>query len=491
MAHIKNRLRGLLVAFVAIVAALAIVPGVAKAALVDFDPVITGSVTITGEDVTVDSDITVYQVATIKVDGTTNVPGYEYADGMQTTVDAWVKAGGTANSAADLVQAVTDNNVAAMDPQPQIEAGTPDGVVISGLVPGVYYIDIADVAATDTTPGITYQNIVVAIEPARDGDTNDWVAVDEEIAVKSADSTLDKTATSVDKGDVSADGSTVTAVTGSKIEFKVEFTLSKNMSNFYLEDTMTGMTFGNDVKLFTVDGTEIVLDDVAEVVTEGLDGATFKFNIADVSVLKDYITEGDTADFYITYSGTVNDDAETGVAGAKNEVTSSVNTKGDEVTVDLASLKITKYGDDNRDGVVSEGDSTLVGAEFSLYTELNADGTAVDESSIVTIDDKTVFTTNENGVIELVNVLDPTETYYLVETKAPSGYKLLEDFEMVTFSKDKGYAWTKDILDEKLTKDEGVDLPETGGMGTVALTAAGVVLVAGAAAFIVRSRKES
>lgn len=485
MAHIKNRLRGLLVAFVAIVAALAIVPGVAKAALVDFDPAITGSVTITGEDVTVDSDITVYQVATIKVDGTTNVPGYEYATDMQTTVDAWVDADGTANSAADLVQAVADNSVAAMNPQPKIDAGDPDGVVISGLVPGVYYIDIADTAE------ITYQNIVVAIEPARDGDTNNWVAVDEKIAVKSADSTLDKTATSVDKGGVSADGSTVTAVTGSKIEFKVEFTLSKNMSNFFLEDTMTGMTFGNDVKLFTVDGTEIVLDDVAEVVTEGLDGATFKFNIADVSVLKGYITEGDTADFYITYSGTVNDDAETGVAGAKNEVTSSVNTKGDEVTVDLASLKITKYGDDNRDGVVSEGDSTLVGAEFSLYTELNADGTAVDESSIVTIDDKTVFTTNENGVIELVNVLDPTETYYLVETKAPSGYKLLEDFETVTFSKDKGYAWTKDILDEKLTKDEGVDLPETGGMGTVALTAAGVVLVAGAAAFIVRSRKES
>lgn len=485
MAHIKNRLRGLLVAFVALVAALAIVPGVAKAALVDFDPDVVGSVTITGEDVTVNSDITVYQVATIKVDGTTNVPGYEYATGMQTTVDAWVDADGTANSAADLVQAVAINSVSAMNPQPKIDTGDPDGVVISGLVPGVYYIDIADTAET------TYQNIVVAIEPARDDDTNKWVAVNEQIAVKSADSTLDKTATSVDKGGVSADGSTVTAVTGSKIEFKVEFTLSKNMSNFFLEDTMTGMTFGNDVKLFTVDGTEIVLDDVAEVVTEGLDGATFKFNIADVSVLKGYITEGDTADFYITYSGTVNDDAETGVAGAKNEVTSSVNTKGDEVTVDLASLKITKYGDDNRDGVVSEGDSTLVGAEFSLYTELNADGTAVDESSIVTIDDKTVFTTNENGVIELVNVLDPTETYYLVETKAPSGYKLLEDFETVTFSKDKGYAWTKDILDEKLTKDEGVDLPETGGMGTVALTAAGVVLVAGAAAFIVRSRKES
>ena len=491
MAHITNKLRGLVAAFVAVFAALALVPGTAFADLVDFDPAITGSVTITGEDVTVDSDITVYQVATIKVDSTTNVPGYEYAAGMQTTVDAWVKANGTANSAADLVQAVTDKSVAAMNPQPQISPGNPDGVVISGLVPGVYYIDIADVAATDTAPGITYQNIVVAIEPARDGDTNNWVAADEEIAVKSADSTLDKTATSVDKGDVSSDGSTVTAVTGSEISFKVEFTLSKNMSNFYLEDTMTGMTFGNDVKLFTAAGAEIALDGVAEVVTEGLDGATFKFNIADVSKLEDHITEGDTADFYITYTGTVNDQAQSGVAGAKNEVSSSVNEDGDEVTVGLASLKITKYGDDNRDEAVSEGDSTLAGAEFSLYTKLNADGTDVDKSSVVTINDKTVFTTDEHGVIELVNVLDPTQTYYLVETKAPSGYKLLEGFETVTFSADKDYAWTKDILDDKLTEDEGVDLPETGGMGTVALTAAGVVLVAGAAAFIVRSRRQN
>ena len=41
------------------------------------------------------------------------------------------------------------------------------------------------------------------------------------------------------------------------------------------------------------------------------------------------------------------------------------------------------------------------------------------------------------------------------------------------------------------TKDDTIELPTTGGAGTVALTAAGVVLVAGAAAFIVRSRKEN
>ena len=47
------------------------------------------------------------------------------------------------------------------------------------------------------------------------------------------------------------------------------------------------------------------------------------------------------------------------------------------------------------------------------------------------------------------------------------------------------------VKNDKGDKDQGIGLPETGGMGTVALTAAGVVLVAGAAAFIVRSRKQN
>ena len=481
MAHIKNRLRGLMAAFVALVAALAIVPGVASAELVNFDPAITGSVTITGDKVTVDSDITVYQVATIKVDDTTNVPGYEYAEGMQGTVDAWVDADGSATTAADLVKAVESNSVAAMDPQPAITAGNPNGVVISGLVPGVYYIDIADTAET------AYQNIVVAIEPDRAESGNGWVAVDETVEVKSSDSTLEKSAIQIGDIAVEGDGSDVAAVDGDVITFRVDFTLSKNMTDFYLVDEMTGLTFGNDVEMFTATDT-----DVADGFTVSPSENGFRLDIANVATdFAGYFTDGQTADFYITYTGTVNDDAQVGDNGASNKVTSSVNQSGDTVTVDLASLTIVKYGDENTNDAKDEGEPTLAGAEFSLYTALNEEGTAVDPDSIVTIDGQTVFTTNDEGVIEFVKVLNPEQTYYLVETKAPSGYKLMEGFKKITFEQGKDYTLSLDVANDPLTNDEGVDLPQTGGAGTVALTAFGVVLVAGAAAFIVRARKEN
>ncbi len=486
MAHIKNRLRGLLAAFVALVAALAIVPGVAKAELVDFDPPIAGSVTITGEDVTVNSAISVYQVATIKVDNETNVPGYDYANGMQDAVLNWVDKDGDASSAADLVAAVEDNRLSAMSGL-DIAAGDPNGVVISGLVPGIYYIDIAD------TEEITYQDIVVAIEPNRASTGNDWVAVDEEVAVKSSDTTLEKTAIMIGEDDVVSDGSDVAAVLGDKITFRVNFTLSKNMTSFYLEDAMTGMTFADDVQFYTADNQQI--NSGFEVISPIPDSdVTFRFNIGNVStdLAKYFVGDSQTAEFYITYSGIVNDEAIAGNDGAKNKVTSSVNSKGDEVTVDLASLTITKFGDTiTSNDILDENEPVLVGAEFSLYTRLNEDGTAVDPESIVTIDDKSVFSTNESGQIVLDKVLDPTQTYYLVETKAPSGYKLSEGFTTITFGDDEDVVVKIDVPNDPLTDDEGVDLPETGGMGTIALTAAGVVLVAGAAAFIVRSRKEN
>ena len=92
-------------------------------------------------------------------------------------------------------------------------------------------------------------------------------------------------------------------------------------------------------------------------------------------------------------------------------------------------------------------------------------------------------------------LLDPDETYFIKETKAPAGYKL--DTNTYSVGKDgtvKLVAFNNVVVEvPNIPSDyhEGIDLPQTGGAGTVALTAAGVVIVAGAAAFIVRSRKEN
>lgn len=133
----------------------------------------------------------------------------------------------------------------------------------------------------------------------------------------------------------------------------------------------------------------------------------------------------------------------------------------------------------------SEGTSPLQGAVFSIYRESNGTPGFQAEGDALITDD---VVSNNQGIFEFDPLADGD--YYLVETKAPAGYELPEGY--VEFSTDDADGDNVITLsDVKNDKDSGINLPQTGGAGTIALTAAGVVLVAGAAAFIVRSRKEN
>ena len=486
MAHITNKLRGLVAAFVAVFAALALVPGVANAKPVDFPADLKGSITIKG-DVSTSNTINVYRVADLKVDDVTNETSLVYAVGMEDSVSAW-KTNESADTADDVAAAVVNNGLS------PLKSGTDysidnltdgnNGVKISGLKPGVYYVDIEDVNGQTA-----FQTIIMSVEAVRKSDnTNAWEATNKEVEVKSSSSQLEKTAIKVEDVEVTGDGHSVSAVMGDVITFKVEFTLSSNMSTFYVDDLMTGMTFGDNVTLYDASDQPVSAADVLQTETSGITNATFRTTI-DVTKLGSYFSdESPTAEFYITYTGTVVDNgSNTGAAGATNKVFNASDTEGDTVNVKLASLKVTKV-DKN------DAQKTLAGAEFKLYTALNDEG-AVDENSLVTtVGESGVLTTDANGVIQLDKLLDPDQTYYLVETKAPNGYVVSNPeagYEMIQFTQSNNYTVAKSWPNEKSDRDEGIDLPTTGGAGTVALTAAGVVLVAGAAAFIVRSRKEN
>ena len=83
--------------------------------------------------------------------------------------------------------------------------------------------------------------------------------------------------------------------------------------------------------------------------------------------------------------------------------------------------------------------------------------------------------------------------YYLVETKAPTGYDLdttRKDFT-ITSDDEPSTAGKVHSLTISNTLSKATVLPETGGTGTVALTVVGVGLMAGAAYLVVRSRKEN
>lgn len=155
--------------------------------------------------------------------------------------------------------------------------------------------------------------------------------------------------------------------------------------------------------------------------------------------------------------------------------------------------------------VKQDGDNTdtkLSGAEFKLYSDQSATKKEVAVSfanGVYTVDPNgtAVLTTGTDGRIT-VNGLD-SGTYYLKETKAPSGYKLDDTVREVTVTPDSvvvdaknGEAITYKVngdLDHTMTivNYKGF-LPSTGGMGIVLMVVAGVLLIAGGMISIMRRR---
>lgn len=156
-------------------------------------------------------------------------------------------------------------------------------------------------------------------------------------------------------------------------------------------------------------------------------------------------------------------------------------------------------------------DAPLAGAEFQLRHEetgapielvkveegvyrLKLDG---DNGSV------TEVTTGANGIIKFQGLA--AGTYYLVETKAPEGYNKLAKPIKITIADTTGDGatpqWSVAINDGqgingsegnlpeiKVQNNKGALLPETGGMGTVIFTVAGVAIIAGGIAWK-RSRR--
>lgn len=148
----------------------------------------------------------------------------------------------------------------------------------------------------------------------------------------------------------------------------------------------------------------------------------------------------------------------------------------------------------------------LSGAVFKL--QQYKDGTYID------VTPATTFTTNADGIIQIKwddKVFKENVLYRLVETQAPSGYKIPENAESDSqtirfyFSDNSS---TEDVLPTEipsgaidLTKTshtayienevtETITLPETGGTGTYWYTMGGVLLIAGAAFLIYKKHMQ-
>lgn len=473
MAHIKNRLRGLLAAFVALVAALAIVPGVAQAEPTAW----TGgeTKTITVSNLQPGDVVTLYKVADVQLNGDNTTTLVVQTGFEQDTVDAYLDDAGS-----ETAQDVWEDRV---DATPFGNAATVQGgqtsVTFSNIDAGLYLVDV--VPANES---VTYQPTIVAMSPvAVDGTTN-WTFDDAYIDLKKSTTTLDKKITG-GAIEVEADGSLGYAMVGDEVTFQVTFEINANQSEFVLTDTMsTGLTFtgAEDVVLYK-NGQKVPAEGVYTVAgNEGDQSFTVTF---DTDWLQEKSANGTSVNagtYTIEYKGLITSDAT--LAGVTNKVTSTNNTDGDTVTVKFVGFGIVKYGDANENSSYDEGEELLSGAEFALYYDKDCQNPVYKKDGTTQVTLKTV---NGEASTDADTLLEPG-TYYLKETAAPSGYQIVTNPIEIEVTTEGGTFYIPNVAS---TMHEGIELPTTGGMGTVALTAAGVVLVAGAAAFIVRSRKEN
>ena len=379
-------------------------------------------------------------------------------------------------------------------------------------------------AATDGKYTATFTNLdygyyVVAVPGATVADTNSQYAALVRVHSTSVDAEIKGALPTVDKK-VQVNGTGKDA-TDAKIGDTLTFTLTStipdmsayNTYTFNFKDTLSkGLTFGQ-VTSVKVGDTTLTKDTDYTVTTAPADSGKTLLTVA----MKDFKTKQQAnagKKITVTYAATLNKDAVVGGAGNVNSATiqysnnPSTNGTGEsepsKVRVFTYGFTVDKYTGKNYDDTATR----LAGAEFTLA---HKGGTAI---SFVKVADSatqnavyrvakadeagatTTITTPANGKVDFRGLKNGE--YTLTETKAPAGYnKLASAIGVRVDGQNDGTDTTNATVVIKYDNNNGSDydqtasngvipvqnkpgvvLPGTGGMGTIAFTVIGVLVIA-------------
>ena len=388
---------------------------------------------------------------------------------------------------AGLPNYISAKNIAPVATQTVAEDKT---ATFADLAMGEYFI-----RPTSTTS--VYQLMLQKIEPTVSG--GKYVIDDLTFSAKHEEVSVGKTAnkTSVTKNE------------------KVTYTITVDIptyatqavdKSFYVSDLLPdGLTIEVDTIKVARNGTDITgaagTQYTLDIDTTAAAGYTFKLSVDTAKYAANWAADGGKK-LVITYTATLNDNDTTAVNDKEtNTVTfdysnypyveNSHEKKYDTVDVTTFAIKIDKY-------VQGHPDQKLSDAKFDLYRTATAEEIAAGRSVTITHANvpgillESGLTTNALGVatFEKYEANGDRYAYYLVETKAPSGYNLLDDAVKVNFTA-ADVETTGGVYTVKIENTSGIQLPITGGTGTVIFTVIGITLMVGAVVLFVLSKKKS
>lgn len=268
-----------------------------------------------------------------------------------------------------------------------------------------------------------------------------------------------------------------------EITGKVPSTTGYETYTYKITDTMSeGLTFKKDVTV-TIDGVDVTTSVTINYTPDDTNATGFELTIP----VKNYQDKIGTT-ISVKYTATVNKNAVAEVSKntAKLEYSNKPGTNETGTTTPVEkkvyTAKIVV------DKVEKGTDTKLANAEFVLYKKdavTNAvtyykltEATTTEPAKVTWVDafaDATVVKTDTIGAAEFIGLSNGT--YYLKETKAPDGYNVLTADVEITITGNENDDTTLTHT-EKVENNKGALLPETGGMGTIGLTALAVAVVA-------------
>lgn len=473
MAATVRKVRGLFVALFALCVALTALPSVAFAAYATQ----TGDITISG--VSEGDTVDIYRVVDYTYNNNNTVTwGFTHNFGINRNSYADADSDEMKDYADQMATYVLDEGNGVEPTGTETVATGASSVTFNNMDDGEYLVIVTPAAGTTKI----YQNAIVKLEPTQAVEGGDWSLANDgvDMTLKSDDEPP------VDKKIDGKEGPVSDYAEGQSVPFTITSTVPTYPSNainqrFAISDTMsTGLAL-NDGITVTIpkqgdepqDITLTAGNDYTLTPAQYVGGQTFEI-VFDYDQIAQYAGR----QIVVSYSATLRDDA---VSIENNQATvefardpnteNSFETKDDNEKLYTYTVSVVKQDADTQE--------LLQNAKFDLHK-----GTP--EGDVVG-----TLTTGQDGTASIDGLA--AGTYYLVETDAPEGYQLDATPIKVVITASTNDNATADslIVSKTIDNTKTPALPVTGGAGTVAITAAGVVLVAGAAMLTVRARKNN